>query len=281
MPDQTAPADTATDRARPASPPGAGHDLVFTPMLTPARLVRRYKRFLADVVLPDGTETTVHVANPGSMLGLADAGARIWLQRSADPKRKLPLSWVLVEAAGGALVVVDTGRANGLVAEAITAGRVPALAPAGVALRREVRYGTGSRVDIVLDPAAAPTDADAGMYRPQPVYVEVKSVTLSRQPGQGAFPDARTQRGARHLAELAALATAGTARAVLVYAVMRGDVERVDVAADIDPAYAAALAAARAAGVEVMALGFTADAAGIRLTGPLPVAGQGTSAAIG
>ena len=107
-----------------------------------------------------------------------------------------------------------------------------------------------------------------------PVYVEVKSVTLSRRPGLGEFPDARTARGARHLAELAALAESGAARAMLIYAVMRGDATRVDVAADIDPAYAAALDAARAAGVGVLALGFEATPRGIGFTGLLPVAGS-------
>ena len=243
-------------------PPG----LVFTPPLESARLVRRYKRFLADIVFDDGTETTAHVANPGSMAGLAEAGSRIWLQRSADPKRKLPLSWVLVEVAGGAHVVVDTGRANGLVATVISSGLVPGLGGAGTALRREVRYGEASRVDLVVDPASGAGDL--------PVYVEVKSVTLSRKPGLGEFPDARTARGARHLAELAALTRSGAARAMLIYAVMRGDAARVDVAADIDPAYAAALDAACAAGVGVTALGFEATPRGINFTGLVPVAGS-------
>lgn len=240
--------------------------LVFTPPLEPARLVRRYKRFLADIVFEDGTETTAHVANPGSMAGLAAPGSRIWLQRSADPKRKLPLSWVLVEVAGGAHVVVDTGRANGLVADVIRAGLVPGLGGEGTTLRREVRYGQASRVDLVVDPIPG----SGGL----PVYVEVKSVTLSRRPGLGEFPDARTARGARHLAELAALAESGAARAMLIYAVMRGDAAGVDVAADIDPAYAVALDAARAAGVGVLALGFEATPRGIGFTGLLPVAGS-------
>ncbi|WP_372053744.1 DNA/RNA nuclease SfsA [Tistrella mobilis] len=240
--------------------------LVFTPPLEPARLVRRYKRFLADIVFNDGNETTAHVANPGSMAGLADPGARIWLQRSADPKRKLPLSWVLVETAGGAHVVVDTGRANGLVAGVIRAGLVPGLGGPGTTLRREVRYGAASRVDLVVDP-----EAGSGAL---PVYVEVKSVTLSRKAGLGEFPDARTARGARHLVELATLAQSGAARAMLIYAVMRSDADRVDVATDIDPAYAAALDAARAAGVGVTALGFDATPRGISFAGLLPVAGS-------
>lgn len=214
--------------------------MLFPVPLTPGRLVRRYKRFLADCRLDDGEEVTAHVANSGSMLGFATPGARVHLARSNDPKRKLAWSWQLVEV-GGVLVGIDTGLSNRIVAEAITAGRVPALAGYRT-LRREVAYGTRSRVDMLLE----------GEGRP-PCYVEVKSVTLSRRPGVAEFPDAVTARGAKHLGELAAMVGAG-ARAVLLYLIQRGDCDRFEIAADIDPAYAAAAATARAAGVEMLAV---------------------------
>lgn len=223
----------------------------FPVPLVPGRLVRRYKRFLADCRLDSGEEVTAHVANSGSMLGLATPGARVYLARSGDPKRKLAWSWQLVEA-DGALVGIDTGLSNRIVAEAIAEGRIPALAGYRT-LRREVPYGARSRVDMLLE----------GEGRP-PCYVEVKSVTLSRRPGIAEFPDAVTARGARHLAELAAMASAG-ARAVLLYLVQRGDCRRFEIAADIDPAYAAAALAARAAGVEMLVAHADVSPAGIEI----------------
>lgn len=224
----------------------------FPSSLTPGRLVRRYKRFLADCLLDSGEAVTAHIANSGSMLGLAAPGARVFLSRSDDPRRKLAWSWELVEA-GGALVGVNTGHPNRVVAEAIAAGKVAALTGYD-SLRREVAYGERSRVDILLE----------GEGRPS-CYVEVKSVTLSRRPGLAEFPDAVTARGARHLGELAAMATGG-ARAVLVYLVGRGDCSGFEIAADIDPAYARAAAVAATAGVESLVLfaDVTAEAIDIR-----------------
>jgi sugar fermentation stimulation protein A len=228
-----------------------------TPLL-PGRLIRRYKRFLADARLDDGREVTAHVGNPGSMLGLADPGARIWLEPNDDPKRKLKFAWRLVEHAGGHFTGVDPGAANRIVREALEAGTVAGLA-GYERLRAEVRYGEKSRVDFVL----------SGGGRPE-AYVEVKSVTLSRAAGRAEFPDAVTARGARHLAELAAMAQAGH-RAVLLYLVQRTDAREVGLAADIDPAYATAFAAARAAGVEALALGTRITPEGIEAAGPLPL----------
>jgi sugar fermentation stimulation protein A len=210
----------------------------FSAPLVPGCLVRRYKRFLADCRLDGGEEVTAHVANSGSMLGLSTPGARVFLSRSTDPKRKLAWSWELVEV-GGALVGINTGLPNRVVAEAIIDGRIPALAGYQI-LRREVAYGVRSRVDLLLE----------GEGRP-PCYVEVKSVTLSRQAGLAEFPDAVTARGAKHLGELAAMVGAG-ARAVLVYLVQRGDCSAFEIAADIDPVYAAAARAAAEAGVETL-----------------------------
>ncbi|PKR90251.1 DNA/RNA nuclease SfsA [Pleomorphomonas diazotrophica] len=225
--------------------------MLFPLPLVPGRLVRRYKRFLADCLLDSGEAVTAHVANSGSMLGLATPGARVYLAGSSNPKRKLAWSWQLVEA-NGALVGIDTGLSNRIVAEAIAAGRVPALAGYRT-LRREVVYGVNSRVDMLLE----------GEGRP-PCYVEVKSVTLSRRPGIAEFPDAVTARGAKHLAELAVMVGAG-ARAVLVYLVQRGDCDRFQLAADIDPIYAAAAETARLAGVEMLVVRAEVTPAGIEI----------------
>jgi len=216
---------------------------MLLPELVTGRLLRRYKRFLADVALDATGETvTAHCANPGAMTGLVDPGNRVWLSRAADPARKLGWSWELVEAefgAGPALVGIHTGRPNAIAAEAIAAGRIPALA--GYAdLRREVRYGQASRVDMVLD----------GPGRPS-CYVEVKNVHLMRQTGLAEFPDSVTARGARHLEELGAMVEAGH-RAVMLF-VIQMPADAFALAADIDPAYATAFVRARARGVEAEA----------------------------
>lgn len=235
----------------------------FPAPLTPATLVRRYKRFLADVILPDGTETCVHVANSGAMLGLATPGSRVWLSLSANPARKLAWSWELVEAdfgAGAELVGVNTMHPNRLVAEAIAEGQVPGLA--GYArMRREVRYGTSSRIDILLEDDARP-----------PCFVEVKNVHLMRTPGAAEFPDCATARGAKHLAELAAEARAGH-RAVMVYLSQIGSARQIGLARDLDPAYGRAFDLARAAGVEAIGLACRLDAGEIRVAREIPMTG--------
>jgi len=231
----------------------------FPEPLVAARLERRYKRFLADVTLEASGETVVaHCANPGSMLGLAAPGSRVWLSPAADPARKLRWSWELVEV-DGQLVGIHTGRANALVAEALASGRVAELAGYD-RIRREVRYGAASRVDFLLEGDGKPS-----------CHLEVKSVTLMRGGGLAEFPDAVTARGTRHLAELAAVARAG-GRAALLFLVQRADCDRVAAAADIDPAYAAALAQARADGVEVFCYSCRLSPAAVALDAPLPVA---------
>ncbi len=210
----------------------------FSAPLVPGRLLKRYKRFLADVILDEsGEEIVAHCANSGSMLSLARPGARVWLQKSDDPKRKLAWSWKLEEVEGS-LVCIDTGHPNAIVAEAIAAGTIPSLAGYAT-LKREVKYGRNSRIDILLE------DETRGR-----AYVEVKNVTLMRTPGLAEFPDAVTSRGAKHLEELADMVAQGH-RAVMVYLVDRPDCDRFALAADIDPTYAKGFEAARARGVEI------------------------------
>lgn len=229
----------------------------FQTPLVPATLIRRYKRFLADCLLEDGREVTAHVANPGSMLGLKDEGLRIWLEPNDDPKKKLKWAWRLVEHTDGHFTGVDTGVPNRVLKAALMAGEVAGLDGYDL-VRPEVKYGENSRIDFLL------TGAD----RPD-CYVEVKSVTLSRTPGLAEFPDSVTARGTKHLGELAAMAALGH-RAVMLYLVQRSDCTQVTLAADIDPAYAAAFARARDAGVEVLALGCGISPEGIMLGAPLP-----------
>lgn len=231
----------------------------FDPPLQPARLVRRYKRFLADVITDDGEALCIHCPNTGSMLNCMAEGGRVWLQRSSDPKRKLPATWELGETPHGRLACINTGRANALVEEGLRGGVIRELA-GFLSLRREVRYGQeGSRVDFLLE------------YPDGPLYLEVKSVTLGfADDPVAAFPDARTQRGAKHLRELAALAREGV-RCALLYCVNLSGVEAVRAAEEIDPAYAQALREARAAGVQVLAYGAQLSPEEVRLVRPLRV----------
>ena len=215
----------------------------FPTPLVPGRLIRRYKRFLADVVLDTGEELTAHCANPGSMMGLNVPGARVWLSKSDKPGRKLSHSWELAEidfGRGLETVGINTAHPNALVAEAILAGAIVELA-GYTSLAREVAYGRASRVDIVLSSEGKP-----------PCYVEVKNVHLMRSPGLAEFPDSVTTRGAKHLEELGDQVEAG-ARAVMVFLIQYGGAERFALARDIDPAYGRAFDRARARGVEMLA----------------------------
>jgi len=230
----------------------------FQTPLVPARLIRRYKRFLADMRLEDGREVTAHCANPGSMLGLAEPGVKAWLEPNDDPKKKLKFGWRLVDHENGHFTGVDTSVPNRALKAALESRQVPALAGYGT-VRPEVKYGQNSRIDFLLSEPGLPA-----------AYVEVKSVTLSRQAGLAEFPDSVTARGAKHLAELLDMATQGH-RAVMLFLVQRTDAERVSVAGDIDPAYAAAFDAARAAGVEVLAHGTVISPEGVALGAGLPV----------
>tara|TARA_R110002073_G_scaffold57704_4_gene146424 strand:+ start:2272 stop:2973 length:702 start_codon:yes stop_codon:yes gene_type:complete len=227
----------------------------FSTPLVPGRLIRRYMRFLADVELDNGKVVKAHCPNPGSMMGLKDAGLRVWLERNDDPRKKLDYGWRLIEM-GDTWVGIDTGAANKVVGEALVAGRVPQLAGFDT-IRAEVKYGTNSRIDFLLAGVGGET------------YVEVKSVTLSRQAGLAEFPDSVTARGTKHLKELARIAQNGQ-RAVMLFLVQRTDCTRVTLAADIDPTYAAAFDVAMRAGVQVICHTADITAQGVTLGGALP-----------
>jgi sugar fermentation stimulation protein A len=233
----------------------------FPSPLIPATLIRRYKRFLADVRLASGEEITVHVANPGAMTGLAEPGARVWLSKSASATRKLPYSWELVEVdfgAGPELAGVNTGHPNLLVAEALAAKAIPDLA-GYASVRREVKYGKNSRIDFLLERPGEP-----------PCYVEIKNVHLMRRAGLAEFPDCITARGAKHLDELAAMAVAG-ARATMLFVVQIGSAEHFSLASDIDPTYGRAFDRARKLGVGAEAWKCAISRDGIEIAAPIPI----------
>jgi sugar fermentation stimulation protein A len=234
--------------------------MFFPKPLIQGRLIQRYKRFLADVELDSGEIVTAHCANPGAMLGLKAPGSRVWLSISDNPTRKLRHSWEVVEAdfgRGPEYVGINTAHPNAIVAEAIADGFFPEFAP-WPRLRREVKYGAASRVDILLERDDGP-----------PCYVEVKNVHMMRKPGLAEFPDSVTARGAKHLGELAAM-VAGGARAVMVYLIQM-EAEAFTLAVDIDPAYAAAFARAHAAGVEAIAVTCKVSPEGISASGRAPL----------
>jgi sugar fermentation stimulation protein A len=233
----------------------------FDRPLMRATLNRRYKRFLADVTLEDGREVTAHVANPGSMMGMADAGMTVWLEENDDPKRKLRYSWKLVQV-GDALIGVDTGAANKVVKEALQSG---ALNFGYSNFKPEVKYGDGSRVDFLLSDEGKPD-----------LYLEVKSVTLSRADGLGEFPDSKTARGAKHMGELADMVSNGHT-AVVLFLVQRTGISSVDVACDIDPKYGEAFDNALAAGVCAVCYDCVITTDGIALGKQLPLANVGNS----
>lgn len=221
-------------------------------------LIRRYKRFLADVRLDDGREVTAHCANPGAMLGLSAPGLPVWLEPVDAPQRKLAFAWRLVDLPGGHWAGIDTGVPNRLVGEALRARALPRFAACDD-IRPEVRYAAASRVDFLARGAGRPD-----------TYIEVKNVHLRRSGDWAEFPDCVTTRGARHLADLAAMVAQGH-RAVMLYVVQRSDCARLRFAADLDPAYAAAFRAATAAGVEACAYRVARIDGGLVLGDELPV----------
>lgn len=218
--------------------------MLFPSPLLRGRLVQRYKRFLADVVLDTGETVTATCPNTGSMKGLTEPGSIVWLSTSDSKTRKYKHTWEMIEndlGAGPVLVGINTGHPNKILTEAIEAGMIAPLA-GYASLKREQKYGKNSRIDILLQDEAKGT-----------AYVEIKNVHLMRKAGLAEFPDSVTERGAKHLGELAEMVAAGH-RAVMVFLVQRGDATRVSLARDIDKVYGAAFDAAIAAGVEAIAV---------------------------
>jgi sugar fermentation stimulation protein A len=208
----------------------------FLDPLLRGRLIKRYKRFMADVVLDSGETVTAHCANTGAMLGVQEADSEVWLSPARNPDRKLKFTWELIRI-DDLLVGINAAHPNKIVAEAIESGKIAELNGYGT-LRREVKYGKNSRIDILLSDSGKPD-----------CYVEIKNVHLMRMPGRAEFPDSVSTRAAKHQRELAEMVKQG-ARAVTVYLCQREDCDSFTLAADIDPDYAAAVSAARVVGVE-------------------------------
>jgi len=230
----------------------------FPDPLIPGTLVRRYKRFLADVVLESGETVTAHCANSGSMRSVDTPGSEVWLSPARNPDRKLRYTWELIRI-GGALVGINTQHPNAIVAEAVREGAIAEL-DGYDSIRREVKYGRNSRIDLLLEAPDRP-----------PCYVEVKNVTMKRGPGADdpvEFPDAVTGRGTKHLAELADMVAEG-ARAVMVYLAQREDSSRFAIASDIDPTYRQTLDEAMGRGVEALCYSCRMSTAEITVGGPL------------
>lgn len=228
----------------------------FPDPLIAGTLIRRYKRFLSDVEIAGGEVVTAHCANPGSMMGLNVPGTEVWLSPARNPARKLRYSWELSRI-DGHLVGINTSYPNALIEEALEAGKIPELGGYS-SIRREVRYGRNSRIDLLLEAETRPK-----------CYVEIKNVTLKRGP-MAEFPDAVTARGTKHLFELMDMVDQG-ARAVMMYLVQRGDCERFSVAADIDPVYGRALGQALEKGVETLCYSCNIGLEAIEVDGPMPI----------
>lgn len=236
-----------------------GTRLPYDPPLVEGVLERRYKRFLADVTLPNEGTVVAWCMNTGAMTRCAEPGSRAWLSKSDNPKRKLKWTWEIASD-GDQLIGVNTQLPNAVVERGVHAGALPGLADYA-SVRREVKYGEGSRVDLLLE--GHPSDG-------RPCYLEVKSVTLPGPGGTALFPDAVTARGLKHLRELAQVAGAG-ARAVIFFLVQRTGSTAFAPAAGIDPAYAATLAEVVEAGVEVMAWQAAVSPEGVGLARPLEI----------
>lgn len=224
----------------------------FSTPLLKGKLIKRYKRFLADIELESGEVVTAHCANSGAMLGITTPGSSVWVSFEDAPTRKLKYSWQLIEV-DGVMIGVNTSLPNGLAEEAIQAGKIASLVGYET-LRREVKYGQNSRIDLLL----------AGEGRPE-CYVEVKNVHLNRG-ALALFPDSVTSRGAKHLRELAGVVEAGK-RAVMLYIIQRNDCTSFDLARDIDPVYAQAADEAFAKGVEAYAYGCDVSPVAISVAG--------------
>ena len=233
----------------------------FESPLIEGRLIKRYKRFLTDIELPDGSQITASCPNTGSMAGLLDQGNRVWCSVSDNPKRKYKHTWELVECSAlpnKPMVGINTHLPNKLVSQAITDGLIPQFSDY-TSLRREVKYGENSRIDLLLESESKP-----------PCYVEIKNVTFLRQSGLAEFPDTTTARGTKHLHELANMVKQG-ARAVMFYLIQRDDAEHFCLANDVDPTYFKAYNEACEAGVETLAWSCNLSPTQITLDRPIPI----------
>ncbi|MEM9317673.1 MAG: DNA/RNA nuclease SfsA [Pseudomonadota bacterium] len=233
-----------------------------TPLIR-ATLIRRYKRFLADIRLEDGSVVTAHCPNPGSMMGLAEPGMTIWVEPNDDPKKKLKYGWRLVELPDGHMSGIDTAVPNRVVGEALAQGAIAAFR-AYDNIRAEVTYGKNSRIDFLARHDGLP---DA--------YIEVKNVHLRRMGDLAEFPDSVTTRGAKHLRELSDMVALGH-RAVMLYLVQRTDCARLSFARDLDPDYCVAAHAAHQAGVEFLCYGTHVTPDAVQIGPQLPVEGSQT-----
>ena len=229
----------------------------FQTPLVPARLLFRYKRFLAQVLLQDGQEVTAHCPNPGSMMGLCERGMKVFVEPNSDPRKKLKYAWRLVDHENGHMTGIDTGAANKIVKEALKARKI-ALFEHYETLRSEVKYGTQSRVDFVL--------TEPGQKK---IYLEVKSVSLMRKQGVAEFPDSVTVRGLKHLKELSRVVEMGH-RGALLFLIQRSDCNVCKIARDIDPVYAKGLEDAVVRGVEILSMVCHLSENGIDIDKPVP-----------
>lgn len=231
----------------------------INPPLRPAKLIRRYKRFLADIRLPSGEETTIHCPNTGSMRHCLVENSPCWYSESTNPKRKYPYTWEIATTTSGYLAGINTARANHLVKEAIENEQVEEL-KGYTQIKSEVKYGSeNSRIDLLLK-AAERRDC----------YVEVKNVTLGLENKQGLFPDSVSTRGTKHLRELAAMVEQGK-RAVLFFCVQHTGISQVSPADEIDPTYGNTLRQVMKAGVEVIAYTTQVSPEEIKIETPIPV----------
>ena len=236
--------------------------MLFPGPLARGVLIKRYKRFLADVRLEDRSEITASCPNTGTMMGLCEPGATVWLSRHDSPTRKYAHCWELTEhnlGVGRQMVGINTSLPNKIVEEAIAAGAIAELAGYPTT-RREIKYGVNSRIDLLLEKPPA-----------ELCYVEIKNVHLSRQAGLAEFPDCVSERAAKHLVELTGMVRQGH-RAVMLYLIQRGDVSHFKLAPDLDPIYAAGYASARNAGVEMLAYACDVSTKGVALARRIPIA---------
>ena len=231
--------------------------MLFKSTLVPGILIQRYKRFLADIELEDGTRVTAHCANPGSMKTVAEPGAKVWISEASNPNRKLKWDWQLIELKE-ALVSINTSLPNTIAEEAISCGLISELG-GYEQLKREVKYGENSRIDMLLTADGKPD-----------CYVEVKNVNMMRNQGTAEFPDSVTARGAKHLKELATMVAQGQ-RAVMLFIVQRTDCRSFKLAGDIDARYQLAFKEALDAGVEALCYSCAISTREIKVDRALPI----------